>query len=30
MSDMRPSDLALFLLASGELMPRKRARVKYR
>jgi hypothetical protein len=26
MSDMRPSDLALFLLASGELMPRKRAR----
>src|SRR5262245_48088898 len=26
MIDMRPSDLALFLLASGELMPRKRAR----
>src|SRR5262245_52039997 len=26
MIDMRPSDLALFLLASGELMPRVRAR----
>ncbi|HJZ49188.1 MAG TPA: hypothetical protein VKE41_18550 [Roseiflexaceae bacterium] len=26
MSDMRPSDLALFLLASGETLPRKRAR----
>ncbi len=25
-SDMRPSDLALFLLASGENQPRKRAR----
>jgi hypothetical protein len=26
MTDMRPKDLALFLLASGEAMPRKRAR----
>ena len=26
MIDMRPKDLALFLLASGDLMPRKRAR----
>jgi hypothetical protein len=26
MSDMRPRDLAVFLLASGETMPRKRAR----
>ena len=26
MSDMRPSELALFLLASGENQPRKRAR----
>ena len=26
MSDMRPSDLALFLLASGENLPRQRAR----
>ena len=26
MIDFRPSDLALFLLASGEMMPRKRAR----
>ena len=26
MNDLRPSDLALFLLASGEIMPRKRAR----
>ena len=26
MNDLRPSDLALFLLASGETMPRKRAR----
>jgi hypothetical protein len=26
MIDMRPSDLALFLLASGEMLPRKRAR----
>src|SRR5687767_14725178 len=26
MTDIRPSDLALFLLASGQLLPRKRAR----
>lgn len=26
MSELRPSDLALFQLASGELLPRKRAR----
>ena len=26
MTDIRPSDLALFLLASGDLMPRQRAR----
>jgi hypothetical protein len=26
MSSLRPSDLALFLLASGEMLPRKRAR----
>ena len=26
MTDIRPSDLALFLLASGDMMPRKRAR----
>ena len=26
MTDVRPSDLALFLLASGEVLPRKRAR----
>jgi hypothetical protein len=26
MIDLRPKDLALFLLASGDLMPRKRAR----
>jgi len=26
MTDVRPSDLALFLLASGEMLPRQRAR----
>ena len=26
MSDIRPADLAMFLLAAGELMPRQRAR----
>jgi hypothetical protein len=26
MSELRPADMALFLLASGELLPRKRAR----
>lgn len=26
MSDIRPGDVALFLLASGELLPRRRAR----
>jgi len=26
MTDIRPSDLALFLLASGDLLPRRRAR----
>ena len=26
MTELRPADLALFLLASGELMPRQRAR----